>query len=204
MMKSFTIIQITNGVPAVNLSTYPLYGYVLCAMIPGYGAYLLSGTVAQINAINGAPGVMKIATVSDWRGGKAYALTAQGSTTINLAPTGANTQAAIVGEVMDCLGMRYSITAVAAPASGRQTVTLSPELLVDVPANTPVLVGPATRWGELDNVIDAAMINRWNNYRGTKYAAIPAGYTYRQAINFMFRYFDANFAIESCDVAEPA
>jgi hypothetical protein len=65
-MKGFAICNMVNGKPNINFATTPCKGYTLGAHIAGnWGAYLFSGTQAQLVAINALPNVYGICLVSE-------------------------------------------------------------------------------------------------------------------------------------------
>jgi hypothetical protein len=63
-MRAFGLIKMSGGVPAVDFSTYPVYGYVHIGSAGSgaykYGAYIVSGTVAQLQALAGLADVYPI------------------------------------------------------------------------------------------------------------------------------------------------
>jgi hypothetical protein len=54
-----------GGAPDVDASATPYKGYVLCDQVGGYGAYLFSGTGAQLTALNALPQVVGIVAVTE-------------------------------------------------------------------------------------------------------------------------------------------
>ncbi len=63
-MKAFAIVSMTGGVPDIDPTVTPYYGYCLGAHIPDWGLYLFSGTQAQLLAINALPSVTGICMVT--------------------------------------------------------------------------------------------------------------------------------------------
>lgn len=74
----------------------------------------------------------------------------------------------------------------------------------------PTVVGLAVmteagnvKWAELDNTITPAHRTRLNTFLTARgFATIPAGRTYRQVVNAVWRRFFADFEIEQNDIAE--
>lgn len=62
-MKAFGICPIVNGQP--DIGGLPCWGYVLAAHIANWGAYLISGTLAQLSAINALPNTYAICIVTE-------------------------------------------------------------------------------------------------------------------------------------------
>jgi hypothetical protein len=64
MAKAFLITTMTNGTP--NFSGLPHFGSVLCARSPNdqFGIYIVTGTSAQLLAINALPQVFAICAVT--------------------------------------------------------------------------------------------------------------------------------------------
>lgn len=63
-MKAFAIIRMTNGAP--DIENLPIHGFVLAFHLPNYswGGYLISGTSAQLNALNSLSQVFGIVAVT--------------------------------------------------------------------------------------------------------------------------------------------
>lgn len=61
-MKAFAIVPMTDGDPDIAL---PYHGHVFCDRFAGRGAYLISGTGAQLTAIDALPGVIGIVAVTE-------------------------------------------------------------------------------------------------------------------------------------------
>lgn len=59
-MRLFAILPMIGGAPDLDPETYPFHGYVLCDAVEGWGAYQLSGTVEEMEAIAAADGVYAI------------------------------------------------------------------------------------------------------------------------------------------------
>lgn len=64
-MKAIAIIPIVGGAPDVDLNNTPIHGIVLGGRIGSYGIYVLSGTGAQLQAVDALPGVVGIAAFTD-------------------------------------------------------------------------------------------------------------------------------------------
>ncbi len=64
-MKAFAIIRMSGGQPEINPETHPYHGYVLCEQIGNWGAYLICGTGAQLQAIDQLPHVYGICAVTE-------------------------------------------------------------------------------------------------------------------------------------------
>lgn len=64
MTKAFALIRMVGGSP--DIGELPYFGYVLCDRIgaTNWGAYLISGTGAQLSAIDALPSVMGIVAVT--------------------------------------------------------------------------------------------------------------------------------------------
>jgi hypothetical protein len=65
MPKLFCIIPMSGGAPSVDFSATPLNGYVLADQIGQFGAYLVSGSAAQLVALNALPNVVGIVAVTE-------------------------------------------------------------------------------------------------------------------------------------------
>lgn len=66
MTKAFALIHMVGGAPDIDASETPYFGYVLCDRILStqWGAYLISGTNAQLLAIDALPSVVGIVAVT--------------------------------------------------------------------------------------------------------------------------------------------
>lgn len=65
-MHAYTIIEISGGAPNVNFLNTPINGYVLAAGPFGnYGLYLVSGTGAQLTALNALSNVWGLVAMDD-------------------------------------------------------------------------------------------------------------------------------------------
>ena len=64
-MKAFAIIRMNGGLPDIDTAEYPYRGHVLCDQVGQWGAYLVSGTPAQLSAINGLAHVYGICAVTE-------------------------------------------------------------------------------------------------------------------------------------------
>lgn len=62
-MKLFCIANQSSGIPAI--SNLPFAGWVLCGKVGSWGAYLFSGTAAQLAAINALPQIFGICVVTE-------------------------------------------------------------------------------------------------------------------------------------------
>jgi hypothetical protein len=70
MAKMFALCQMSGGSPAVDFSATPIRGYVLCDQVASWGAYLFSGTGAQLTALAAVPEVVPIVAVTENGGTK--------------------------------------------------------------------------------------------------------------------------------------
>lgn len=64
-MKAFAIIRMQGGQPEINPEETPYHGYVLCDQLGQWGAYLISGTPAQLRAIDKLSHVYGICAVTE-------------------------------------------------------------------------------------------------------------------------------------------
>lgn len=64
-MKAFCIVRMVGGNPDIDFGTTPYTGYVHCASLGGFGAYLFSGTKAQLIALDALPQVVGIVAVTE-------------------------------------------------------------------------------------------------------------------------------------------
>lgn len=64
MPKLFAIVPIVNGTPDIDRAVTPYVGYVLCDRVGAHGAYLISGTGAQLIAINALASVIGLVVVT--------------------------------------------------------------------------------------------------------------------------------------------
>lgn len=64
-MKAFAIIRMSGGQPEIDPVATPYHGYVLCDQVAGWGAYLVSGTPAQLSAIDQLAHVYGICAVTE-------------------------------------------------------------------------------------------------------------------------------------------
>lgn len=65
-MKAFVITRMVSGQPDIDFEQFPIHGYVLAADLVGnWGAYLFSGTGAQLSALDTAPNVYGIVAVTE-------------------------------------------------------------------------------------------------------------------------------------------
>jgi len=64
MPKLFAIVPIDGAFPAIDRSVTPYNGYILADQVGNYGAYLFSGTGAQLIALNALPNVVGIVAVT--------------------------------------------------------------------------------------------------------------------------------------------
>ena len=65
MPKLFCIVPMVGGAPNVDASLTPYRGYVLCDRVGNFGAYLFSGTGAQMTALNALPQVVGLVVVTE-------------------------------------------------------------------------------------------------------------------------------------------
>lgn len=66
-MKALALVKMMGGSPDVDWNLYPVHGYVLGAIIPNsnWGAYIVSGTGAQLTALDTSPDVVGIAAIDE-------------------------------------------------------------------------------------------------------------------------------------------
>jgi hypothetical protein len=64
-MKAFAIIRMQGGQPEIDPEATPFHGYVLCDQLSQWGAYLVSGTPQQLQAINQLSHVYGICAVTE-------------------------------------------------------------------------------------------------------------------------------------------
>lgn len=60
----FAVVSVSSGAPEIDAQTTPYRGYVHCGGNANWGAYLISGTGAQLVAINALPNVYGICAVT--------------------------------------------------------------------------------------------------------------------------------------------
>jgi hypothetical protein len=65
-MKAFVLARMVGGQPDIDQTETPYHGYVLCDRIgsTGWGAYLFSGTGAQLTVLDALPQVVGIVAVT--------------------------------------------------------------------------------------------------------------------------------------------
>lgn len=64
-MHAFGLIQTDGGgIPKIDTALYPYHGHIFIGQIAGWGAYLISGTSAQLSAINALPQAIGLATLT--------------------------------------------------------------------------------------------------------------------------------------------
>ena len=115
----FAISRMAGGQPDIDLTATPVHGWVLSGRIANYGAYLFSGTNAQLLALNALPQVVGIVGV---------------------------------------------------------TISTNED-------------GVVLHWAELDNVINAAVRTKLNNWlTNNGYPTIPADWTNKQVIRAVWRH----------------
>lgn len=59
------LVSLTDTSPNIDSVATPYTGYVLCGQVAGWGAYLISGTGAQLLAIDALPGVVGLVAVTE-------------------------------------------------------------------------------------------------------------------------------------------
>jgi hypothetical protein len=64
-MKAFALIRMAGGAPKIDREAYPYHGFAFCDRIGGWGAYLISGTSAEFQAIDGLGHVVGICAVTE-------------------------------------------------------------------------------------------------------------------------------------------
>ncbi len=63
-MKAFAIIKMTGGHPAIDATATPYTGFTFCDSIGQWGGYIVSGTGAQLRAIDDLTDVYGICVVT--------------------------------------------------------------------------------------------------------------------------------------------
>lgn len=61
----FAIARMVGGQPDIDQEATPIKGYVLCDQVANFGAYLFSGTGAQLSALDALPQVVGICAVTE-------------------------------------------------------------------------------------------------------------------------------------------
>jgi hypothetical protein len=64
-MHAFGLIRMSGGQPDVDFTATSLYGYNLIGSLGGWGAYLVSGTAAQLTALNALSQVVGICVITN-------------------------------------------------------------------------------------------------------------------------------------------
>ncbi len=64
MAKAYAVVRMSGGLPELDAATTPYYGYCLGAHAGGWGLYVISGTAAQLTAINALAHVYGIASLA--------------------------------------------------------------------------------------------------------------------------------------------
>jgi hypothetical protein len=64
MPKLFAICRMSGGLPDIDVTVTPVKGWVLCDQVGNQGAYLFSGTAAQLAALNALSQVLGIIAVT--------------------------------------------------------------------------------------------------------------------------------------------
>jgi len=63
-LKAFAFIRMAGGSPQIDQTTTPYYGFAYVGRIGVWGAYIISGTQAQLLALNALPEVVGVCFVS--------------------------------------------------------------------------------------------------------------------------------------------
>ena len=63
-MHGFAICRMAGGLPDINFEMTPVHGYTLGGVVGNFGAYLFSGTAAQLTALNALPQVLGICALT--------------------------------------------------------------------------------------------------------------------------------------------
>ncbi len=224
MAKAFAICRMVGGVP--DFSNLPCKGNVLCAKTPdrAWGIYIISGTLAQINAINALPQVTGLCAIS----APDFDHWAELDGTINpTVRTQLNTWLTkyslpnipvnwIYRQVFTRLLQLYRngspalADTIAAAFRTLLNTWLTARELPNIPSGwsynqTLQAIDQRLRghWAELGDVIDPAVrtkLNNWLSARG--YPIIPVGWTYRQVILAICQRLNVHYEIENTDVLE--
>lgn len=64
MARAYCLMKMSSGTPSVDFTETPIRGYVLCDQFKSWGAYMVSGTAAQLTALNSASNVIGICAVT--------------------------------------------------------------------------------------------------------------------------------------------
>ena len=65
MPKIFSLVRMSSGQPDFDPTVTPVHGWVHCDSIGNWGAYLVSGTAAQLTALNALPQVVGLVAVTE-------------------------------------------------------------------------------------------------------------------------------------------
>jgi hypothetical protein len=223
-MKAFMVVKMSGGVPDFSNLTYS--GRVLCAKTPdqAWGIYIVTGTPAQITAINALSQVYALCTVKDDDIFSWSEMTIVLSTTVrnqlNTWLAGYNDQLIpatwTYGQVCTYLyrwyqDLRVELNDVIVPAFRTAINTaLTTHGYTNIPAGwtynqfvTAIVVRYTSRWPQLDDVIDDATRTRFNSWlTAREYPTIPTGWTYRQTILASCKRLNKFYEIENTDVLE--
>ncbi len=63
-MHGFAICKMAGGLPDIDFEATPVHGYTLGGVVGNFGAYLFSGTAAQLAALNALPQVVVICALT--------------------------------------------------------------------------------------------------------------------------------------------
>ena len=224
-MKAFLVSRMVGGVP--DFSDLPHTGNVLCAKTlttPQYGIYIVTGTAAQITAINALAQVVPLCAIThpdfdNWPemdGVINSTVRTQLNTWLTKYSLPNIPSNWIYRQVFGGLQTLYladhvALTDVAATAfrTGLNTWLTAREL-PNIPTDwtyRQILTAIDNRlrghWAELGDVIDAGVrtkLNTWLTANG--YPNIPAEWTYRQTLLTICLRLNGNYTIESTDVLE--
>jgi len=224
-MKAFLVTRMIGGVP--DFSGLPHTGNVLCAKTPTtlqYGIYIVTGTAAQVTAINALAQVVPLCAIThpdfdNWPEMEGV-INATVRTQLNTwltkyslpnIPANWIYRQVFGGFQTLYLADHAALADVAATAFRMGLNTwLTARELPNIPTGwtyKQILTAIDNRlrghWAELGDTIDAGVrtkLNTWLTANG--YPNIPSNWTYRQTILAICQRLNGNYEIENTDVLE--
>jgi hypothetical protein len=223
-MKMFCIVRKTSSDPDLDRTVTPYTGHVYIGEIAGFGGYIVSGTQAQLTAINALPNVCGLAYISDPKFNSWTELN-------DVINSTARTQ-------LNVWLTKYSLSNIAADWTCQRVISMliqlyktsSPALTDVVSAafrtqintwltarqinNIPVAwtynqvcqiidTRLSAHWKELDDVITPVIrtrLNTWLTAQGQ--TNIPVAWTNLQVVKAVYTQMRGNFELNQCDVLE--
>ena len=223
-MKTFLVTQLSGGIP--DFSNLPHTGNVLCAKTDDstWGIYIVTGTSAQLAAINALPQVYGLCSVTaddlfSWPE-MAIVLSATVRNQLNTwlagygdPPIPANWT---YGQVCQVLYQWYQAQrpelndVIASAFRTAINTALTAHGYANVPTGwtynqfvAAVVARYTSHWPELDDVIAPAVRTRFNTWLTARgYPSIPAGWTYKRVIETACLRLNEFYTIESTDILE--